>query len=166
MRKNPVCVIKKVRRAFTLLEIMVVLIIIGILAAVVAPKVTAYLDDAKITSAKSEIGTLTTALNSYYSVNGEYPSSLRVIAEKYLDKAKFNDNKQLLDPWGVPYQYTVKDAGGKKRQSFQIICAGPDNIIGTKDDITQAGGSKLGEGGLQDEFDESLEGELLEENLE
>ncbi len=156
----------KRRRGLTLLEIVVVLVIIGVLVALVAPRVETYIRDAKITAAKAEVRTIVTSLNSYYNTQGQYPSDLYVIGKDYLDKAKINDNKQLLDPWGVPYNYKSDSAGGVKSQRFVLSSAGPDNLHGNRDDISEAGGSKVSRESSGDEFDENLESELVEEKFD
>lgn len=150
----------------TLLEIMVVLVIIGVLVALVAPRISTYIRDAKIKGTDVEVRTIVTALNSYFNIKGEYPGDLYIIGKDYLEKAKLNENKNLLDPWGVPYSYRADNVGTIKNQRFRLSSAGPDNVHGNKDDISQEGGSKVGKDNLGDEFDENLEAELLEENFD
>ncbi len=100
---------------FTLIEVMVVILIIGVLAALVVPKVMSRPDEARITAARQDIATITQALNLYKLDNGRYPSTEQGLAalvkkptiapiprnwksEGYLDRVP-------KDPWGTPYQY-------------------------------------------------------------
>lgn len=99
---------------FTLIEIMVVVIIIGILAAIVAPNVIGRVDDAQITKAKAEISNLSNALKFYRLDNFSYPSTeqgLEALVTKPADpnvknwKAGGYMEKIPNDPWGNPYLY-------------------------------------------------------------
>jgi len=104
-------------RGFTLIEIMVVVTILGILAALIVPRVIGRTDDARVTAAKQDIAQLMQALKLYRLDNGRYPSNeqgLQALVEKpgqepvppnwkqggYLDAATLHK-----DPWGNPYQY-------------------------------------------------------------
>lgn len=66
---------KKVKKGFTLIELIVVIAILGILAAVLIPKFTSFTDDARKNSAKSEAKTCQTAVSSYYAKYGKWPTS-------------------------------------------------------------------------------------------
>ena len=104
----------RVRQAgFTLIELMVVLVIIGVLAALIVPNVLERADDARATAAKTDVNNLIQALKLYRLDNQRYPSSeqgLQSLVAKpnsppvppnwkpYLDKLP-------NDPWGRPYQY-------------------------------------------------------------
>jgi len=108
-------VTKTKQHGFTLIEVMVVVIILGILAAIVVPRVMSRPDDARITKAKSDIRAMESALNLYKLDNFVYPSTdqgLEALAQKpggtpeprnwkeggYIDRMP-------KDPWGEPYQY-------------------------------------------------------------
>jgi len=100
-------------RGFTLIEIMVVVVIIGVLAALIVPNVLERADEARATAARTDINNLTQALKLYKLDNQRYPSAeqgLDALVKKptvgmippnwkpYLDKLP-------NDPWGRPYQY-------------------------------------------------------------
>lgn len=100
-------------RGFTLIELMVVLVIIGVLAALIVPNVLDRTDDARATAARTDLGNLMQALKLYKLDNLQYPTAqqgLQALIERpgsapvppnwrpYLDKLP-------NDPWGRPYQY-------------------------------------------------------------
>jgi general secretion pathway protein G len=99
---------------FTLIEIMVVVIIIGILAAIVAPNVIGRVDDAQITKAKAEITNIENAMKFYRLDNFQYPTTeqgLEALVTKPNDPTIRNWkpggylDRLPVDPWGNPYQY-------------------------------------------------------------
>lgn len=99
---------------FTLIEIMVVVIIIGILAAIVAPNVIGRIDDAQITKAKAEISNISSALKFYRLDNFAYPTTeqgLNALVAKPNDPMVKNWKpggyleRMPKDPWGNPYLY-------------------------------------------------------------
>ena len=107
---------------FTLIEIMVVVIIIGILAAIVAPNVIGRVDDAQITKAKAEIRNLESALKFYRLDNFQYPTSeqgLDALVTKPADpnirnwKAGGYLDRLPKDPWGNDYQYLNPGQNGE-----------------------------------------------------
>jgi general secretion pathway protein G len=100
-------------RGFTLVEIMVVVVILGILAALIVPRVVGRTDEARAVAAKQDVAAIMQALKLYRLDNGRYPTTEQGIAalvtkpqgepvptnwQKYLDKVP-------KDPWGNPYQY-------------------------------------------------------------
>jgi general secretion pathway protein G len=101
-------------RGFTLIEIMVVVIIIGLLAAIVAPQVIGRVDDAQIEKARADIHNIESALNLYRLDNFAYPTTelgIDALVNKPNDPSVRNWNpggylsKLPKDPWGNPYQY-------------------------------------------------------------
>src|SRR3954463_15335158 len=117
--------------AFTLIEIMVVLIVIGILAAVIMPQFTGTTHDAKISTAKAHVAELESALERFYVHMDRYPTSeegLKVLVEAPAgDAEKWRGPyiKQLRpDPWSKPYEYRFP--GTHHPTSFDIYSRGAD----------------------------------------
>jgi general secretion pathway protein G len=102
-------------RGFTLIEIMVVVVIMGILAALVVPKLMGRTDDARIMAARQDISTLMQSLKLYRLDNQRYPTTeqgLQALVSKPTGGPAANGWKQggyidklPKDPWGNPYQY-------------------------------------------------------------
>ncbi|MGE5622213.1 MAG: type II secretion system major pseudopilin GspG, partial [Bacillota bacterium] len=128
MRKNLVlrsrhALSRRVSRGFTLIEIMVVVVIMGILAALVVPKLMGRTDDARITAAKQDIATLMQALKLYKLDNQRYPTTeqgLQALIAKPTTGPAANGwksggyiEKLPKDPWGNPYQYLSPGVKGE-----------------------------------------------------
>lgn len=121
---------------FTLIEIMVVIVILGILAALVVPKVMSRPDEARIIAARQDIATLMQALKLYRLDNRHYPATeqgLQVLTGKPAS-APAGTTRQTegyierlpLDPWGKPYQYLNPGLRGE----IDVFSLGADGSSG------------------------------------
>ena len=124
---------------FTLIELMVVLVIIGVLAALIVPNVLDRADDARVTAARTDVNNLMQALKLYKLDNQRYPSAdqgLRALVAKPTSGAIPQNWKPYLDklpndPWGRPYNYQAPAADGK---AFDVWSMGADGAPGGTDD--------------------------------
>ncbi len=126
------------RDGFTLLELVIVVAILSLLAAIIAPKMMGRADDAKIADAKVQIRNLETALKLYKLDNGAYPDTeqgLEALIEqpatgnvpnKYREGGYLEQKKVPLDPWGNPYIYVSPGIHG----DFDILSYGSDGKEG------------------------------------
>jgi general secretion pathway protein G len=128
------------RKAFTLIELMLVVVIIGALVAMVMPRLTGRGEQARGTAAKADIdANIATALKLYELDNGEFPSTsegLNALVTKssgannwkgpYLEKGKVP-----LDPWGREYKY--KSPGDHRTQDYDLYSLGKDGVESADD---------------------------------
>jgi general secretion pathway protein G len=127
------------QRAFTLVEMMLVVVIIGILAALVIPKIAGQGERARVTAATADInGGIKSALGAYEVDNGSYPRSLQDLVQppgnaKNWHGPYFDPPKLPIDPWGNPYIYYYP--GKHNQSSYDLLSAGPDGKEGGDDDI-------------------------------
>jgi len=125
------------QRGFTLIEIMVVVVILGVLAAIIVPKFLGRPDEAKVTKAKVDIKSLEEALGLFKLDNGFYPSTeqgLKALVEKPeigRIPEKFPAGGYLKrvpnDPWGTPFVYI---SPGVHSRDFDLISYGADGQPG------------------------------------
>jgi general secretion pathway protein G len=115
------------RSGFTLIEIILVVVIIGILAGIAIPKLGGKSEKAMIAQAQANITALSMAVQEYEIMNGEYPASLDAL----LDESKggpFMEKKTIPnDPWGNPYQYAAP--GSHNTHTFDISCTHNDIVV-------------------------------------
>ena len=123
-------------RGFTLIEVMVVIVILGILAALVVPKIMSRPDEARAVAAKQDIASLMQALKLYRLDNRRYPSSeqglsalvdkpqLAPIPEGW--KAGGYVERLPRDPWGQPYQFLNPGLRGE----IDVFSFGADGVAG------------------------------------
>ncbi|OQW86471.1 MAG: type II secretion system protein GspG [Rhodoferax ferrireducens] len=110
---TPVSIRRQLQAGFTLIELMVVLLIIGVLAALIVPNVLDRADDARVTAAKTDVTNLMQALKLYRLDNQRYPTAeqgLQALLAKPTAAPVPNNWKNYLDqlpkdPWGSPYVY-------------------------------------------------------------
>jgi len=113
---------RKVMRGFTLIEVMVVVVILGILAAIIVPKVMDRPDTARVVKAQSDIRAIESALNLYRLDNFNYPTTdqgLEALVPKYIDRLS-------KDPWGNPYLYLSPGLHG----DVDVYTLGADGLQG------------------------------------
>lgn len=128
------CNRKRLRGGFSLVEIMIVVVIIGLLAGIVTVSVTGYMEKAKRNKARSDLSVLAGAVDAFYLDKGRRPDNqegLKVLAPQFV---KVVPN----DPWGRPYVYVTPGDG---QRPFKIVCLGADGKaggMGADADVTDA----------------------------
>lgn len=115
------------RSGFTLIEIILVVVIIGILAGIGIPRLGGRSEQAKIAQAQGNLTTLGMAIREYEIINGEYPASLDAL----LDESKggpFLDKKIIpKDPWDQPFVYAAP--GSHNTHTFDLSCTSPKGKV-------------------------------------
>lgn len=128
------------RRGFTLIEMLLVLVILGTLAAIVIPKFAGRSEQARVTAAESQIANFETALDAFEVDNGYYPKGsdgLYQLVEQPSDaknwKGPYLRHGIPNDPWGNAYIYECP--GANNTSGYDISSMGPDGRNGTDDDL-------------------------------
>lgn len=131
---------------FTLLEMLVVLVIIGLLAGLVGPRLFSKVDQSKVTAATTQAKMLRGAVESLRLDIGRYPlpeEGLALLTKAPADPAlasrwrgPYLDGALPEDPWGQPYQYSVPGADG---QPFALFSMGADGKRGGQGDAADVG---------------------------
>lgn len=114
------------RSGFTLIELMLVVIIIGVLAAIVTPRFIGRDEDAKIAAAKANITNISIGLDMFRMHMGSYPDSLgELMVDPGSDdkwRGPYLNKSPDRDPWGTPYIYEPETAEG----GYRLCSEGPD----------------------------------------
>ena len=132
------------RQGFTLIELLLVVVIIGILAAIVVPKFAGRTVDAQIAAAKAQVENFGNALDAYEIDNGRYPTTQQGLDALIVPPASPPEPRNWkgpylkarevpLDPWGTPYLYLFP--GELNPAGYDLLSVGPDGDLGNGDDI-------------------------------
>lgn len=129
-KRKKICV----SSGFTLLELLVVVAIIGLLAAYVGPRYVSQLNKSEVTAARTQVEAIARALESYRLDNGVYPSAevgLRALVSRPTNQPRWNGpylQKEVpLDPWGHAYVYRPVAGNGR---DFELLSLGRDGRPG------------------------------------
>ncbi len=135
VKNNPV---RRRRSAFTLIELLLVLVILGVLAAIVVPKLAGRSEDAKIKATKAEIAILEGAIDQYEIDCSRYPTTeegLRALVENVGNiegwRGPYVKKCVPTDQWNRPYSYTYP--GANNPSGFDLYSFGPDGREGGDD---------------------------------
>lgn len=128
---------RRAARGFTLIEVMVVIVILGVLAALVVPRIMSRPDEARVVAAKQDIATLMQALKLYKLDNRNYPTNaqgLNALIERPATEPLPPNWKPYLerlptDPWGHAYQYLNPGLRGE----VDVMSLGADGRPGGSD---------------------------------
>lgn len=131
---NQTSKVKHKQNGFTLMEMLVVLVLIGLIAAVAIPQITRLLGSAKSKAAIIQLETLSNSLRYYQLDTGAYPTTeegLKILWESNGDIAGWNgpyirQEKQILDPWGRAFEYRAPG----EVAPFDLISLGADGVEG------------------------------------
>ena len=131
-------------RGFTLTELLVVVVILGVLAATIIPQFMGATQKAKVARAQSDVAQLQTAVERFYLNMDRYPTTeegLKVLVEPPSGEEKKWQNPYIKklenDPWGNPYQYRRPSTHGKGQ--FDLWSRGADNADGGDGDGADIG---------------------------
>ena len=127
--------------AFTLMEVLLVLVILVVLGAIVVPMFSGIGDSANVKAATTQVGFLENAIDMFKFETKQLPGKLEDLVEEPSDAKLAKNwsgpymkaNKDLVDPWDNPYKYDAK--GKKNPNSYDVWSTGPDGQDGTADDI-------------------------------
>ncbi len=127
------------KKGFTLIELLIVIVILGILATFLVPKIMQKPDEARVAKAKNDIIAIETALKMYKMDNGVYPTTMQglkaliqkpstpPIPQHYKEGGYLDTNSVPKDPWGNPYIYR---SPGDNSRAYEIISLGADGKEG------------------------------------
>ena len=127
--------------AFTLVELLLVVVILGVLAAIVLPKFAGRTEQARNAAATTQINTFGTALDAFEVDNGFYPKGknglndlVTAAREAQNWRGPYMKGEIPVDPWGHAYVYECP--GKHNPSSYDIMSMGPDGRAGSEDDVT------------------------------
>lgn len=124
--------VRAAEAGFTLVEIMVVIVIIGILATLVVPNVIGAGDEARIQTAKSNCASFANSVRLYRTTKGRLPDSLEMLNSDEQKGKPWYLESLPKDPWDNAYELREGDS----RDDWEVVSAGPDLSMGTEDDVS------------------------------
>lgn len=110
----------KVNKGFSLIELLIVMVIMGMLASIVAPKLFGNVDKSKVKTAQAQLQNISTALDTYRLDVGKYPGSLTELqsSSEFGWSGPYLKKEIPVDPWNNSYIYELHDTGDYTLKSF------------------------------------------------
>lgn len=122
---------RRAEAGFTLVEIMVVIVILGLLATMVATNVMQAGDDAKIQTTQTSLKTISQAVEMFYLNNSKLPQDVEELLSEEVKGGPFLKDGELNDAWGNKFVLR-----GETRKDYEVISLGPDGSENTEDDLS------------------------------